>query len=196
MELMSSRDFEVTKEEQDILLAVAKKAVFYGIKNNQAITIKAEEFPDRLQEIRATFVTLKKLGELRGCCGTMYASEALVASVASSAHAAAFLDNRFNPVSEPELGQIKFHISVLSPLEPIAFTDQEDLLSKIRPGIDGLYFEDGFSRGCFLPVMWEQLPDPRVFLSHLKIKSGLPMDYWSDTIRVSRYTAQLFPPED
>jgi AMMECR1 domain-containing protein len=36
--------------------------------------------------------------------------------------------------------------------------------------------------------VWEQLPEPREFLRYLKRKAGLPADYWSAQLRVSRYT--------
>jgi hypothetical protein len=36
--------------------------------------------------------------------------------------------------------------------------------------------------------VWEQLPDPAGFLAHLKRKAGLPMDFWAEGVRLSRYT--------
>ena len=68
------------------------------------------------------------------------------------------------------------------------FKDENDLLAQIRPGIDGLVLEDNYHRGTFLPSVWEQLPDKEQFLAHLKQKAGLPAHYWSDTLRVDRYT--------
>ena len=39
----------------------------------------------------------------------------------------------------------------------------------------------------FLPAVWEQLPDPRDFVAHLRRKAGLPGRGWSPALRVSRY---------
>ena len=56
--------------------------------------------------------------------------------------------------------------------------------------MDGLILQEGPLCGTFLPSVWESLPDCRDFLCHLKTKAGLPMDYWSPTIKVSCYTAE------
>ncbi|MCK5262509.1 MAG: AMMECR1 domain-containing protein, partial [Gammaproteobacteria bacterium] len=60
------------------------------------------------------------------------------------------------------------------------------------PGIDGLIMEEGRRRGTFLPSVWESLAEPRDFLHHLKLKSGLPENYWSDDIKIQRYSVEEF----
>ncbi len=62
----------------------------------------------------------------------------------------------------------------------------------MRPGVDGLILEEGNHRGTFLPAVWESLPSPEDFLRQLKQKAGLPVDYWSNNIRVKRYTTESF----
>ena len=54
--------------------------------------------------------------------------------------------------------------------------------------MDGLILELGSRRSTFLPQVWEQLPKPAEFLAHLKRKAGLPVDFWADQVRLSRYT--------
>ena len=71
---------------------------------------------------------------------------------------------------------------------------EEDLLRQLRPNIDGLIIEErhgllGLRRATFLPSVWGSLPDPVSFLSHLKTKAGMPDGYWSDRVKVWRYTA-------
>jgi hypothetical protein len=88
---------------------------------------------------------------------------------------------------------LHIHISVLSPPQPLAFESEQDLLAQLRPGVDGLILEERYARGTFLPSVWEQLPEPLDFLRHLKRKAGLPVDYWSTQLRVSRYTTESFP---
>jgi AMMECR1 domain-containing protein len=46
-------------------------------------------------------------------------------------------------------------------------------------------------KGTFLPAVWESLKEPKEFLQHLKQKAGLSPNYWSNTIKVERYTAEL-----
>ncbi len=83
-------------------------------------------------------------------------------------------------------------ISILSTPEKIEFVTEQELVGKLRPGIDGLILSDQSARGTFLPSVWETLPDPDIFLRQLKLKAGLAADYWSDTVEVMRYTTETF----
>ena len=74
----------------------------------------------------------------------------------------------------------------------LGFVSEEDLVSKLRPGVDGLIMQDGNHRGTFLPSVWKAVKDKRDFLNHLKQKSGLPVDYWSVTLSIQRYTVEEF----
>lgn len=139
---------------------------------------------------RATFVTLEIGGQLRGCIGMLEAHRPLANDVAENAFSAAFRDPRFPPLSDVEFDDLEISISVLSPPEEMSFSSEKDLLDQIRPGIDGLILEEGFRKGTFLPSVWEQLSEKEAFLEHLKQKAGLPPGYWSDTLRVFRYTAE------
>ena len=69
-------------------------------------------------------------------------------------------------------------------------TDEADLLSQLRPGVDGLVISDGNQRALFLPSVWEQLPTPDVFLGQLKHKAGMAADHWSETFEASRFIAE------
>ena len=128
-------------------------------------------------------------GELHGCIGTLEAERSLIIDVVKNAYAAAFRDPRFAALTRSEFQHLDIHISVLSRPEPVHCTSEGDLLRQLRPGVDGLTLIEGRQRGTFLPAVWETLPGPREFLHHLKQKAGLPVDYWSDTIRFERYTA-------
>ena len=112
--------------------------------------------------------------------------------VAENAFAAAFRDPRFPPLRPDEYPRLEYHISILNPPEPMTVTSEADLLQQLRPGVDGLVLIEGARRATFLPSVWEQLPDPRQFLAHLKMKAGLPADYWSDSLRFERYTVEEF----
>lgn len=180
-------------EEEHILLRhVAREAVEYGLRHDGHLPIDTSRYPRPLQEHGASFVTIKKHDELRGCIGSLEAHRPLVEDVAQNAYAAAFLDPRFPPLSENELTEVDFHLSILTPPVPMNFNSEADLLRQIQPGIDGLVLEDGIHRGTFLPSVWESLPDAVQFLQHLKLKAGLPVDHWSSTLKVARYTSESF----
>jgi len=179
-------------EHRRTLLELAGSAIEKGL-GGERLTVCATDYPEPLRAPRATFVTLHVGGELRGCIGTLEVRRTLVEDVAHNARAAAFEDPRFPPLAHAEFERLDIHISVLSAPEPVAFASEEDLLRQLRPRVDGLILQAGLRRGTFLPSVWEQLPEPREFLRHLKRKAGLPADYWAADIRVSRYVTASIP---
>jgi len=181
----------LSKEQQQCLLALAKNSIQHGLTTGTPLTVNLADFPEDLRVQRATFVTLQKHGQLRGCIGMLAATRPLVVDIAENAFLAAFNDPRFPPLSADELDELDIHLSILTPAESMSFSSEQDLLNQLQPNIDGLILQDGYRRGTFLPSVWEQLPEPKQFLSHLKQKAGLPSDYWSDTLKVSRYTAEI-----
>jgi len=188
---------EYHPQERAALLHLAREAIAYGLAHGRArpLVVDPEDYPQHLRAERACFVTLQIDGELRGCIGSLEAHRPLVVDVAHNARAAAFSDPRFPPLSPAEFQRLDLHISVLHPAEPMHFSSEEDLVEQLRPGIDGIILEEGFRRGTFLPSVWEQLPRPRDFLHHLKLKAGLPADYWSPGLQAWRYTTESFGAE-
>ena len=141
-----------------------------------------------LAEPGASFVTLTRQGELRGCIGTLEAHRPLGLDVRENAVAAAFRDPRFMPLTRVEFDEIRVEVSVLSPSEILVVASEEHALAILRPNVDGVVFEYRHYRSTFLPQVWEQLPEPAEFMAHLKRKAGLPMDFWAEEVRLSRYT--------
>ncbi len=175
--------------ERRQLLDLARRSIEHGLRAARFAPAHAD-YPARLRERRASFVTLHLEGALRGCIGTLEARAPLIEDVADNARAAAFGDPRFPALTVVEFERIELHISVLGVPEPLACVSETDLLARLRPGVDGLILEEGGRRGTFLPSVWDQLPERGEFLRQLKRKAGLPADYWSRTLRVSRYTAE------
>lgn len=177
---------------KQLLLQLAGDSVRKGLCG-ETLTVRPTDYPEPLRAVRATFVTLHVDEKLRGCIGTLEARRTIVEDVASNAYGAAFRDTRFPALTWPEFERLAIHISILSPPEPVQFSSEADLLTQLRPRVDGLIIEEGAYHGTFLPSVWEQLPEPREFLRHLKHKAGLSPDYWSSRIRVQRYTAESIP---
>ncbi|MFV2060969.1 MAG: AmmeMemoRadiSam system protein A [Gammaproteobacteria bacterium] len=178
------------KEAKNILLQLAKDSIDYGLHHHRSIPVHVNEYPADLQDNRACFVTLKLNDQLRGCIGSLTAYRPLVEDVANNAYAAAFEDPRFPAVSNSEFQKLHYHISVLSVPQEFPVTSEDDLLSKLQVGEDGLILTDNGYRATFLPSVWESLSSPKQFVTELKRKAGLPMDYWSDTIQFQRYRAE------
>lgn len=145
-----------------------------------------------LRQAGATFVTLRKNGQLRGCIGSLQAARPLSEDVAHNALGAAFRDPRFPALAADEWLHCKLEVSLLSAPKPFRFADEDDLLSQIRPGEDGLILEAQGRRGTFLPQVWESIPDTRAFLNELVRKAGLPPDTRLARCKVFRYRVVKF----
>jgi hypothetical protein len=183
------------------LLHVGAEAILAHLKGTGPMRLNLKEFGEPLRQHGACFVTLNKNDQLRGCIGSIEAWRPLLTDVAENACKAAFGDNRFPKLTLKEIdsGVLTMSISVLSPQTEMRFSSEEDFLRQLQPGIDGIVLQEGpknsaqnsaQNRGVFLPVVWEQLPEPKKFLSHLKRKASLPEDYWSDTIKAWRYVTE------
>jgi AmmeMemoRadiSam system protein A len=178
-----SSDGVAADERGSVLLAVAREALEEHLLDRPGRG-RSEPW---LRQPGASFVTLKKEGSLRGCIGTLRAYRPLGEDVRANAVAAATLDSRFPPLVAEELPTIRVEVSQLGALEPLTAQDEDDLLRILRPGIDGVVLEFEGRRGTFLPAVWDQCPDPRVFLQQLKLKAGLPAGLWEREMRWWRY---------
>jgi AmmeMemoRadiSam system protein A len=176
-----------------LLLDVARQSIECGLRTGEPCVIDPNAYPAEIREQRASFVTLRRLGELRGCLGALEVRRPLVSDVAHSAFGAAFRDYRFPPVESSELEDLEIHISILSALELLSASDEDALLDRVRPGIDGLVVRAGTRQGTFLPSVWESLPEPAAFWRELKRKAGLPADAWSSRWEIFRYTVESLP---
>jgi AmmeMemoRadiSam system protein A len=169
-----------------VLLPVARAAIAKAL----GLAPTAPATPEWIQEPGACFVTLTQSGQLRGCIGSLLAHRSLLADVEANAVAAALRDPRFPPLRAAELDAIEIEVSVLSSPQPLTFADEASALAQLRPGIDGVVFNYGPHRSTFLPQVWEQLPDRVQFMAQLKRKAGLDAHFWSDAVRLERYTVQ------
>jgi hypothetical protein len=177
-----------TAERGRILLAIARGSLAERFGLEAPGTSLARRPEPWLAEPGATFVTLRRSGHLRGCVGSLHAYRPLGQDVHANARAAAFSDNRFPPLERDELAALTIEVSLLSTPELLAAAGEEEALALLRPGTDGIILEHRDHRATFLPQVWEQLPDPREFLAHLKHKAGLPAGFWHPELRLWRYT--------
>ncbi len=169
---------------------MARDAIAHGLREGRPPDLDLAHYPAALAEPRASFVTLYRVGELRGCTGSLEPEEPLVVDVARNAFRAAFSDPRFPPLAGWEIDGLEISVSLLSPLERIRVGSETDLLRSLRPGVDGLVLRDGARSATFLPAVWESLPEPRDFLHALQRKAGLEPGHWSATLCFDRYATE------
>ncbi len=181
-----------TDAEKKQALQIARRSILHGLEHGQPLNVDLSDCPDRLHELRASFVTLHKQDQLRGCIGAIEASLPLARDIALHAWSAAFRDRRFMPLARHEFDALEISISVLGQPEPIAWSGYQDLLEQIVPGEDGLILEEGGQRGLFLPSVWSSLPEKEEFLRHLEMKAGLPVGHWNPHRRLFRFRTISF----
>ncbi len=185
---------KVLNEKQGkALLEIARQTIAEKLGMTGGTDSTEESLPDSRY---GTFVTLKKRGQLRGCIGNLQASESVKGGVKRNAVNAAFHDSRFSPLTADELPEIEIDISVLNQPQVLEYSDAQDLIIKLRPGIDGVILSLGAARATFLPQVWEQLPTVEQFLDHLCRKAGLPDHAWQNSNpRIETYQVQCFAEE-
>lgn len=189
----SLEDAPLSGEQQDQLLALARRSVAAAAAGQTVSMPDASELPPALREARACFVTLTEHGDLRGCIGTLTPQLPLHRAVAEMAASAAMHDPRFSPVRPDEVPNLELEISVLSPPVPIAFSSPDDLPGKLQAGRDGVVLHLGPLQATFLPQVWKDLPDKEDFLDHLSEKAGAPPRAWrGDNVRVEVYRVDSF----
>lgn len=192
--------FDLTEEEGELLVKLARRAVKTYLKTGKIIHVPADA-PAKLKERCGVFVTINSVKggkhELRGCIGLPYPTHSLVQAVIESSISSATQDPRFYPLTADELDHIVFEISVLTPPELVEVANPQEYCRKIKVGQDGLIVERSFCKGLLLPqvpVEWKW--DEEAFLCQCCIKAGVPPDSWllKDT-KIYKFQAIIFEEE-
>lgn len=183
----------LTPAERRLVLHLARRAVESVVRTGRLPDVNPTALPLALLAVRACFVTLTKDGQLRGCIGHLKAQMPLYQAVLENARAAAVQDYRFEPVRPSELEDLRIEVSVLTPARPLQYRTPEELLQRLRPGVDGVILEIGSFTATFLPQVWEKLPDKEQFLDQLCLKAGAwPGDWRRLSPAVSTYQVEAF----
>jgi AmmeMemoRadiSam system protein A len=182
-----------SEEEGRQLLRLARKTIEQHLRGAGGGGEAEGDPSPRFTEQCGTFVTLTKGGRLRGCIGHIMPQGPLFDEVKVNAINAAFRDPRFRPLQADEMAQVKIEVSVLTEPVPLRYRGKDDLLSQLKPEVDGLIIKRGYHQATFLPQVWEQLPEKETFLSQLCLKAGLDGDAWEKgDLEVSVYHVQAF----
>ncbi len=170
------------------LSAVQQQAVLHAAARVVASTAHGsglDEVQHLLSELPAAsvtgaFVTLKRTGRLRSCCGTHGTSLPLAQALSHAATRAACDDPRFPPISPSELAHLELEVSLLHGPQQVAERG-EARRNAIVVGKHGLQIARGEARGLLLPVVAiEHNLDAETFLQHVCLKAGLPPTTWKE----------------
>ena len=198
----------VPDDAGDVLLSAARTAIAQalgttssrpatpsqpGTPSHAATSSDPAPPPAWALEPGASFVTLTKNGELRGCIGSLAARRPLLEDVQANAVAAATQDPRFPPMTPGELPAVAIEVSVLSAPRPLPVSSLSEAYAAVRPGVDGVILETGtWHRATFLPQVWQGLPDPVQFLQHLWLKAGVAPGVWHEGTTLQTYTVRAW----
>jgi len=183
----------LTENEKKYLVTLARQSLDMYIRSGKVPEINADTLDNALTKTQGCFVTLNEHGDLRGCIGHILPQVPLYECVIENAVNAAVHDMRFTPVKSEELNGIQVEVSVLSVPSQLNFNSSDELLSKLRPNVDGVVLDYQGRQSTFLPQVWEQLPQKENFLSQLCLKQGSIADCWQDpNLKVYTYNADVF----
>ena len=180
----------MTKRQGTLLLQLARQTLTHRLRGGNSPTPLVE--PEFLSK-RAVFVTLTLGGKLRGCIGNLIPVGPLWEGVRDNAMNAALHDHRFSALTAEDLERVSIEISVLTPPEELMYEGSDDLVEKLRVGVDGVILKKEGRSATFLPQVWEQLTTPELFLDHLCSKAGLAKESWREAdVSIETYQVESF----
>jgi len=177
-----------TFEQATVLARYARDVVREALRSETASAPHGGVF----DEPGASFVSLHWVGgRLQGCIGSLEPKRPLAADVAKNARAAALDDPRARMLSLDDVDALDVEVSVLGPLEPIVAGDEAEACAQLQEGLDGVVFVWRQHRATFIPQMWDHFGDARTLVAELKLKAGLPADFWAPDAKLLRYRATI-----
>jgi AmmeMemoRadiSam system protein A len=183
----------LNENSRPLLLRIARQAIKEATIDRKVTPLDLASLPEELRSQGASFVTLTLHGQLHGCIGSLEARQPLALDVQEHAVDAALNDYRFPPLAEREVASVHIEVSVLSFPQPLPYSTPEELLTKLRPGVDGVILSRGLRRATFLPQVWKTVPNPAAFLGMLCDKMGADSNLWrTQPLDVFTYQVECF----
>ncbi|MBM4094232.1 MAG: AmmeMemoRadiSam system radical SAM enzyme, partial [Planctomycetes bacterium] len=170
----------LSEEQRSAVFRVACELVVAGIRNRPPALTDPTLSGAADLSIMGAFVTLKRRGHLRACCGTLGQPMKLLDALRNAAHRTATDDQRLPPISATELPHLQVDVSLLHGFRTLTQCGS-DRAAEVVVGRHGLTIHRGQSGGLLLPsVPVEHGWDAESFLRHVCRKAGLPSTAWQD----------------
>lgn len=134
------------RAKEDAYVQLARKAVEAYVRKREVLEVP-EDLPQEMYSGRAgAFVSIKENGSLRGCIGTIQATQDSIAEeIIGNAISASTRDYRFSPIEEEELDKLTISVDILGEREPVNSEQELDVLRY------GVIVTSGNKRGLLLP---------------------------------------------
>jgi AmmeMemoRadiSam system protein A len=148
------------------LQSLGRRAIEHYLRHRELIE-PPRAVPAELILPSAVFVTLRKRGELRGCVGSLYPTEASAAhEFIRYAVASAVRDPRFDPVRLEEVAELSVTLQLLDPPELVS------TVTDLDPARYGLIVRSGDRQGLLLPGI-DQIATAEEQLAAACAKAGI-----------------------
>ncbi len=132
--------------KSDAYVRLARASVESWVLRRKKISVPEGLPEEMLTRQTGTFVSIHKHGQLRGCIGTIAATQRSIAEeIISNAISACSRDQRFSPVTEGELASLEISVDVLGETEPVDSPAELDVKRY------GVIVSCGRKRGLLLP---------------------------------------------
>ncbi len=167
-------------EQEATLFRAAGQRVTAAVRGERAESSRRLLGATAGTPVYGAFVSLKRAGRLRSCCGHIESTVPLWRALDCAADRAATDDPRFPRIVPAELDQLDMDVWILWGPEPVRARG-EDRVQAVVIGKHGVQIGRGAARGLLLPgVAVDHGLDARGLLEQVCIKAGLPPDAWKD----------------
>lgn len=175
-----TRPGEPTPDQRRRILHAAAEFVTAAIRARPATLPDLALAGAAERPVLGAYVTLRRRGHLRACCGSLGRAMRLIEALHHAAFITATEDHRLPTISATDLPYLDLHVNLLHTLEPVQARGR-DRVGAVAVGRHGLWVRRGEASGLLLPsVAVEHGWDPEAFLRHVCRKAGLPADAWED----------------
>ncbi|MFM9963878.1 MAG: AmmeMemoRadiSam system radical SAM enzyme [Planctomycetaceae bacterium] len=178
--------------QRQILFATAAELVRAAAEGRAAETSAFDRSGMRLNIVSGTFVSLKRRGRLRSCCGSFGQAMQLNHCLKEAANRTATNDPRFPKISVSELPHLDLDVWLLFAPEQVIERGL-DRINAVTIGKHGLQIIQGQQRGLLLPgVATDNDWNSEEFLNQVCVKAGLPPTAWkSDDTTLFRFEGDV-----
>jgi AmmeMemoRadiSam system radical SAM enzyme/AmmeMemoRadiSam system protein B/AmmeMemoRadiSam system protein A len=176
----ASTERPLAQEQQRVILAGAVRVLAEATSGRQLELTHSELGAAGELTVLGAFVSLKRGGKLRSCCGFLGKQVALATALAHAARRTACEDPRFPPVALRELAHLDVEVWLLANQQAVAARGA-DREAAVIVGRHGLQIARGQQRGLLLPgVAIDHGLSAAEFLEHVCLKAELPPTAWRE----------------
>jgi AmmeMemoRadiSam system protein B/AmmeMemoRadiSam system protein A len=170
----------LTSRHEAAILQAASRLLAAAVTGREPPAAQVELSEAAMLPVLGAFVSLKRAGKLRSCCGFLGHNVPLAHALASAARRTACEDHRFPPIAVRELPMLDVEVWLLHNLQAISAAG-EARREAIEIGKHGVQIARGEQRGLLLPgVAVEGRFDAETFLRHVALKADLPATAWRE----------------